>query len=182
MNKQRLLYCVLVSLVMIPVFVFSCIGFVHNYQSYHTEIIEKEFTYLGCDTQSSRYGLYLKVKDDAGNIKEIIFSTNDFSSQWDFLDEVKVGEQICVFFSKSDTEESYVAGLRTDNKVYYGEKANQKEDIAMMMLYAMFAFLSLVIEIVFLFGSKNIFKKKPRIVARTDRPVTEDMFKESFFE
>ncbi len=182
MNKQRLLYCFLLSLVMIPVMIFSSVGFVHTYQSYNSDVVEREFTYVGCDNQSTKYGLYLNVADNSGDEKEIVFSSNEFSNQWDFLDEVKVGEKVYISFAQSDTQESYVVGLRTDNKVYYSEETNKKEEIAMMIIYAVFALLSLLIEVVFIIVSKKIFRQKARIIKRTDRPVTEDMFKESFFE
>ena len=182
MNKERLLYCALVSLVMIPVMIFSAVGFVHTYSSYNSILIEKEFTYLGSNNPSTKYGLYLSVVDSSGYEKEVILSTNEFGSVWDFLDEVKVGEKIYISFAQSDTQESYVAGLRTNKKVYYNEEINKQEEIATMILYAGFAFISLLIEVIFIIVSKRIFRKKALIIKRTDRPATEDMFKESFFE
>lgn len=182
MNKQRLIYCALVSLIMIPVMIFSSVGFVHTYQSYNSDMVEKEFTYLGCNNPSTKFGLYLNVADSSGYEKEVILSTNEFSSAWDFLDEVKVGEKIHISFAQSDTQENYIVGLRTDNKVYYSVETNKNEEFATMILYAVFALVSLLIEVVFIIVSKRIFRKKARIIKRTDRPVTEDMFKESFFE
>ncbi len=96
----------------------------------------------------------------------------------EFYDEIKKGDELYISFDEPD-ENSLVA-LRTKNKVYYDIKLYRTETVLAMVVCGLMGLIMLFAEIAFLIGSKKAFKKE-RITKRTDRPVTEDMFKDSFW-
>ena len=137
-NTERLFYCFLVSLVMIPTFIFSSLGLIQTYQLYQDEILEKKYIFIECNDPSLKFGLYLSVQDEFGNREEIIFDTSLFYKQYLFLDEVKEGSEIYISFDKSN--ENYAIGLRTKNKVYYDVSTDRKEKVVLMIILILFAF------------------------------------------
>ena len=168
--------CLFVLIVMIPISVFLIILACQYCGSLNNEITEKKFTYVG--TPNNGHYIYIIVSDDFGNEKEITFGTMFSNKRNELYDEIKKGDELYISFDEPD-ENSLVA-LRTKNKVYYDIKLYRTETILAMVVCGLMGLIMLFAEIAFLIGSKKAFKKE-RITKRTDRPVTEDMFKDSFW-
>lgn len=179
-NGERFLYCSLCSLIMIPAIILSIVVIFQTHESLNCKIVEKKYTLVECGSIPYRWSVYIIARDDSGKETNVTFSTLTINKEWNFLDEAKEGDELYISFAEPDEEN--LVGLRTKDKIYYDVKQDRKENILGIVFFAFMAFIALFLEVGFIIVSKKIFDKSKRIVKRTDRPVTEDMFKESFFD
>ncbi len=177
-SLERFLFCLFISAVFIPAIILSGFAVYRNYKVLGSETVEEKYTYAGVE-----YGMKLTpdmiiLHDDFGNESEIAF--NSFSSKTEdaFFNEIKNGDE--VYASVSSVDKNELVGIRTRDKIYYDAELNKKERTATVIALIFVIVICLALEITFLIGSKKIFKEE-RITKRTDRPVTEDMFKDSFW-
>lgn len=186
-TTERLICCLLVSLVAIPGFIVFSVGFVQGVQDYRSGISEKEFIYEKSTPYSlSRFSNGIKVYavDESDNDVEIFYPSS-FLEDIELSDYLKTGDKITVSFFTADYADNATdfcsLGVKTTQSVICDTQASVKDYMSGICLYLFFALFSLAFEILFIVFSKKIFKDK-RITKRTDRPVTDDLFKESLFE
>lgn len=184
-KKQRFIYCLFVSLVAIPaIIVFSIISY-QFFNSYQSGIVEKSFVYEKSIPYSfSRFsnGVKIYAVDELGYAKELYYAYS--LSDDDVSEELKTGDKITVTFYNSDysddAAELNVLGIKTAQKTILDAELSVKSTLKNALLFAFFALFALVFEFLFFIFSKKIFKDK-QITKRTDRKVTDDLWKESLF-
>ncbi len=185
-ENQRLVYCILVSLIAIPaIIVFSIIP-VQNFNSYQSGTVEKDFIYEKSTPYSlSRFsnGVKIYAVDESGNTKELYYGYS--LSDDDASEKLKTGDEITVTFYNSDysdeATELNLLGIKMGQIVIFDAASTVKAKLKDSVLFAFFALFALIFEVLFLVFSKKIFKDK-RITKRTDRQVSDDLWKESLFE
>lgn len=185
-KNQRLVYCILVSLIAIPAIIVFSIIFVQNFNSYQSGTVEKNFVYEKSTPYSlSRFsnGVKIYAVDESGNTKELYYGYS--LSDDDVSGQLKTGDKITVTFFNSDysdeATELNLLGIKTAYEVVFDADSTLKSTLKNSVLFGFFALFALVFEVLFLVFSKKIFKDK-RITKRTDRQVSDDLWKESLFE
>lgn len=185
-KNQRLVYCIFVSLIAIPAIIVFSIIFVQNFNSYQSGTVEKNFVYEKSTPYSlSRFsnGVKIYAVDESGNTKKLYY---EYSLSDDGVSgKLKTGDKITVTFYNSDysdeATELNLLGIKTAHGVIFDADSTVKLTLKNSVLFAFLALFALVFEVLFLVFSKKIFKDK-RITKRTDRQVSDDLWKESLFE
>ena len=185
-KNERFIYCMFVSLIAIPaIIVFSIIS-VQNFYSYQSGTVEKVFVYEKSTPYSlSRFsnGVKICAVDESGYAKEFYYAYS--LSDDDVSEKLRKGDRITVTFYNSDYSddavELNVLGIKTAQKIVLDADLSVKSTLKNALLFAFFALFALAFELLFLIFSKKVFKDK-QIIKRTDRQVSDDLWKESLFE
>lgn len=188
-NKERVVACMLVSLIAIPSFIIFSGLFVDGFKTYRSGITEEKYVYIGANFYvRSRFssGFKIFVLDESNSEKVLFYSFSSATKDLDVSKILKSGEMITVSYFNADQEEENldgmpILGLKIGPKTLYETHLSVKSHLCSVAVFLFLALFSLVFELWFLKNSKNIFKNK-RITTRTDRPATEDLWKESWFE